>query len=133
MHDVYASDQFGNRVLDLQARIHLQKIKVTVAVCQDLDGAGVRVSRSLGGFHRDLAHSLAHVGIDRWRGAFFNNFLMPPLNRAIALAKIDRISVFVREHLHFNVSRINDRLLDIDFIVTKGALGLAAGCIQRRS
>ena len=31
MHDVNAGDQFGNRVLDLQARIHLQEIKISLS------------------------------------------------------------------------------------------------------
>ncbi len=44
---------------------------------------------------------------------------MPPLQRALALTEIDRVPVLVGQHLHFDVARIDDRLLDVDFAVAE--------------
>ncbi len=54
---------------------------------------------------------------------------MAALDRAFALAEIDGVAVLVGEQLHFDVARVGDELLDINFIGVEGALGLAAGAL----
>ena len=39
-----AGDHLGDRVLDLQARVHFQEIELLVFVHDELDGAGVAVA-----------------------------------------------------------------------------------------
>ena len=57
---------------------------------------------------------------------------MTALQRAFALAKIDRMGVLVGEHLHLDVPGINDRLLDVNFAVAERPLGFAAGRFESR-
>ena len=43
-HDVDAGDRFGDRMLDLQARVHLDEIEAAVLV-QEFDGAGAQIAQ----------------------------------------------------------------------------------------
>ena len=45
-HDVDAGDRFGHRMLDLQARVHLDEIEVAVLV-KELDRAGAEIAELL--------------------------------------------------------------------------------------
>ena len=44
---------------------------------------------------------------------------MPPLHRAVALAKMDRVAVLVAEDLEFNVTRAREILLDVHLAVAE--------------
>lgn len=127
MHQIEPGNEFGHRVLDLKAGIHLEKIKILLLIDEKLDGSGIRISGGLPDSNRDLAHPAAHIGIDNWRRRLFDHLLMPPLQRALALSQIYSVSVLVGRDLHFDVAGIDDRFLDIDFAVGERALGLAAG------
>ena len=83
---VESHHQLGNRMFDLQPRIHLQKIKIILLVDQELNRTGVRVSRRLCHSHCDFAHTAPHVGVDYRRGCLFHYLLVPALQRAFALA-----------------------------------------------
>ena len=61
-HQIEAGDEFGHRMLDLQARIHLEEEKVALGVDDELDRAGRLVVDRLGQSDRLLAHRLAHGG-----------------------------------------------------------------------
>jgi hypothetical protein len=39
---------------------------------------------------------------------------VPALDRAVALAEMDDVAVRIGEHLHLDVARIDDQLLDVD-------------------
>ena len=67
---------------------------------------------------------------DERRGAFFEDLLMPALERALAFAEMNQISVLVAQHLDFDMPRILDELLDVDFSVAEGALGFARSFAQ---
>ena len=56
---------------------------------------------------------------------------MAALQRTLALAQIHGVAVLVGQHLHFDVARVDDRFLDINFAVAKRPLRLAAGALQR--
>jgi len=51
MHEVDAGNHLGDRMLDLEAGIHFEKVEVTIGVEEELDGAGIRVTSGLR--HRD--------------------------------------------------------------------------------
>ena len=55
---------------------------------------------------RGAAHLLAQRRVDRGRGAFLDQLLVPPLHRAVALAEMHDIAVLVGEHLHLDVARV---------------------------
>ena len=57
LDDVDAGDHLGDRMLHLQAGVHLQEVEVLVLIHQELDRAGVDVVHRLGGAHRHSAHA----------------------------------------------------------------------------
>ena len=62
-HQVHAEDLFGDRVLDLHAGVHLQKVETAGGVViQELDRAGADVADSAGGVHRRGTHGVSDLG-----------------------------------------------------------------------
>ena len=55
---------------------------------------------------------------------------MAALHGALALAEIDDVTVLVAEDLHFDVTRVDDGLLDVHLVVAEGALGFAARVLE---
>ena len=56
---------------------------------------------------------------------------MPPLDRAVALAEVDDVSVGVREDLNLDVPGILQVALDVDGRVREVRLAFAAGGFER--
>src|SRR6202158_1370982 len=46
MHEVDPGHPFGDRVLDLEARVHFEKVEFAVRIEQKLDGPGVAVANT---------------------------------------------------------------------------------------
>ena len=114
LDDVDAGDELGDRVLDLDAGVDLEEEEVALVVEQELEGAGVGVldrARRVD----DRAPQLApHLLGDRHRRPLFEQLLMAPLDRALALAEVDDRAVMIAEHLELDVARVLDVLLDVD-------------------
>jgi hypothetical protein len=129
LHQIHPGDQFGHRVLDLQARVHFQEIEALVLADHELDGARALVVHRLGQRHRLLAHGLARRGIDEGRGRLFDHLLVAALQGAFALMQIDRVAVRIADQLDLDVARLLDELLDKDAVVAESVLrlGLAGG------
>ncbi len=100
-------------MLDLDAGVHLEEIKVALRVDQELDRSGADVVHRLGRAHRDLAHLRPHLRRDEWRRRFLDDLLMAALNRAFALEAMDDVAVRVGEHLHFDMARLLEKFLDV--------------------
>ena len=84
-HEIDAGHHLGDRVLDLQARVHLEEVEPAVLVEQELDRAGVGVAdRSRDGGRR-RRHRRAQRRRHGERRRLLDDFLMTPLNRALAL------------------------------------------------
>ena len=66
-------------------------------------------------------------GVERGGGAFLPDLLMAALQRAVALAEVDRAALAVAEHLDFDVPRLLQIFLQIDRVVAERRLGLALG------
>ena len=69
--------------------------------------------------------------LDQRRRALLDHLLMPPLQRALALAQVNHVAVAVADQLDLDVARPLDQLLDVDLGVAEGALGLARRVAQR--
>ena len=65
LDEIDAGHELGDRVLDLDAGVHLQEVEVLVSVHQKLDGAGADVVHCLRSLDRDLAHLFANSIVDR--------------------------------------------------------------------
>ena len=67
-HEIDAGHHFRDRMLDLQARVHLQEVEGAVVIEKELDRAGVRIADRAGnrgcGLRHGLAEPLASTAID---------------------------------------------------------------------
>ena len=104
-HEVDAGDHFGDRMLDLDARVHLEEIEVALGIDEELDRAGADVVDGLGRLHGDPAHGLARLRVERGRGRLLDHLLVAALDRALALVDVNDVAVLVAEHLHLDVAR----------------------------
>ena len=84
-HQIDAGHHLGDRMLDLQPRVHLEEIEPAVLVEQKLDRAGVRVADGPRDRRGRRGHRLAQRRRNRQRGRLFHDFLMPPLDGTLAL------------------------------------------------
>ena len=129
--EVEAGDNLGDRVLDLDARVHLHEAVVAVAVEQALDRPGRAVADGARGLDRDRADPLAERGVDRGRRRLLDELLVAALDRAVALAEVDHVPVRVGENLHLDVSRVLEVFLDVDRRVGEVGLALAPRGLER--
>src|SRR3546814_7893482 len=80
---------------------------------QELDRPGAAIVHPGHRVGADAAHSRALLGRDDGGGGFLEHFLVPPLERAVALAQMDGIAVAVAEDLEFDVARVAEIFLHI--------------------
>src|SRR5438874_799011 len=79
--------RLGDRVLDLDAGVHLEEIESPLRVDEKLDRAGADVIDGLRRLHGDAAHLLARPLVDRQRRRLLDDLLVPALDRALALVE----------------------------------------------
>src|SRR5205085_198611 len=106
-------DCLGDRMLHLQSRVDLEEEERAVAE-HELDSAGVHVA---GGHHRAnrrLSHLDTSLSADRSRRRLFDDLLMATLNRALALAEMDGVTVLVADDLDLDVTRLADVALEVN-------------------
>ena len=119
-HQIDSGNQFSNRMLNLETRVHLQEIEFARGVGdQKLYRACADVINSSREFDRRLAHLFAQRRVVYWRRTLFNHFLMTALNRTFAFAQMDHVAVRVGEYLNLDMPRPLDRFFEIERIVTK--------------
>ena len=61
LYEVQAGDLLGDGMLDLQTRVHFQKIKIEIGVDQKFHRAGVGISAGARQANRGVTHFLAQV------------------------------------------------------------------------
>jgi hypothetical protein len=108
-HEVDAVDELGDRVLDLQAGVHLEEVELAVVADEELAGAGADVVAPPGGGDRGRAHARAQLGVDRGARRLLDDLLVAALDRAVALAEVDDSCRGVGEDLDLDVARPEDR------------------------
>ncbi|MCY1294627.1 hypothetical protein D9M70_439310 [compost metagenome] len=106
-------------MLDLKPRIHFHEIEGAILIGDKLYGACADVSHSPRSINRRFPHRVATLWRHTWRGSFLDNFLMPPLHRAVPFAQMHAISKSVCEHLDFDVPRTENVFLDQYVIVAE--------------
>ena len=123
-------------VLDLHAGVHLQEEVLRAAsvehVEQALDGAGAAVVHRARGLDGDRADPLAQRLVDDplRRRRLLDELLVAALDRAVALAEVDRVAVPVGEHLDLDVARVGQVALEVDRRVGEELLALARGALE---
>ena len=127
VHEVEAGDHLGDRMLDLQPRVHLEEVERAVGVEQELDRAGVGVAGRFRAPPRPRrAMRRRRSGVHRQRRRLLDDFLVAPLDRALALDERDDGAVVVAEQLDLDVPRTGDPALEVDGRVAERGPGLGA-------
>ena len=122
LHQVDVGDLLGHRVLDLDAGVHLDEHVAPGPVDEELHRARVDVADRAGERHGVGADPLAQSGVQVRRGRDFHHLLMPALHRAVPVEQVDHVARGVREDLHLDVPRVDDRLLQVHGGVTERGL-----------
>src|ERR1043166_1702351 len=115
-HEIYSCDFFSYRVLDLNALVHLKEVIIPMVIHNELDGSGVRVMRFTSDLHGSLPHSFAKLlefVIDQRRRAFFNDFLVAALNRAVSFPQMDDVPLGITQDLKLHMMRVFYEFLDV--------------------
>ena len=123
-------DELRHGMLDLEPRVQLEEVEA-LAVQHELGRAGVLVADRAREGDRGLAHGGAEILVEGGGGALLEHLLVAALDRAVALAEMDRGAVAVGQHLDLDVSRPLDVALAEDPAVAKARLGFAARGLER--
>src|SRR5262249_42255770 len=132
LHQIDAGHHFGDRVFYLNARIDLDEVQVPGFVHQKLDRARIGIAYNTDSLAQLFGNSAAHLRQERGRRRFLEQFLMAPLDAALALAEDLDIAVLVREHLKLNVARAVNKFFDVNVRATKGRAGFLLRLHQER-
>src|SRR5438876_4416502 len=117
-------------MLYLQPRIHLQEIKVAGLIEKEFAGSGVYIAGGPRGAHCCLTHFSSEIRRDRNTRGLLDHLLKAALDRALALAERENVAVGVSEDLNLDVPRPFDELLEIDPIVSEGALRFSPSRVE---
>lgn len=104
-HQIESSGAFGDRMLHLQAGIHFHEEELPgVRIVEELHGASIGVARGLAQANRGFTEVLILLGRKHRRRRLFENFLVPPLNCAIAHTGSPHGSEIVSDDLDLDVA-----------------------------
>ncbi len=132
-HDVDAGHHFSDSVLHLNARIDFDEVPlVRFGVYQKLHRAGILITGGAGDPDGGVGQLAAQAILQVDRGRDFDDFLVPPLHRAIPLVEMQQVAVPVAEDLHLDMPRPADVALEKDGVVAERAAGFAPGFFQAR-
>ena len=124
-HQIEAGHHLGHRVLHLEPSVHLEKVESPGLVEQELHRAGIAIADLACDAARCLAERRAGLGIERRRGSLLEQLLVPPLDRAVALAE-EHHALVIRQDLGFDVARALQVALGVEAIIAERAARLAA-------
>src|SRR5260221_369230 len=129
-YEVDIGDHLGDGMLDLDAGVHFDEIEFAVLV-EEFHRADAEIFQLLHRLGDGGADFLARRGIERRRRAFLPDLLMASLQRAIALAEMDRAAPAVAEHLDFDMARLLQIFFQIDRRIAEcrsGFMGRGGEC-----
>ena len=130
-HQVHAGHELRDGMLHLEARVHLQEVEVAVVVHQELDRPCVRVAGLLGQSQRGFPDPGAEIGVDHRGRRLLDQFLVPPLQRAVAFGQERKGAPRVREHLGLDVVRPFEIPLQIHLGAAEVGARFAGRALQR--
>ncbi len=112
LDDVDAGDQLADTVLDLEPGVDLEEVEGPVRGAQELRGRGVPQPGGRGDADRQVVEVAPLVGGQTGRRRLLDQFLVAPLERAIALADGHDPAGRVAEQLDLDVARRPDLPLE---------------------
>ena len=114
-------------MLDLNARVDFDEVRLVLRVDEKLERADVPVTRAHGGIDGELGNVLAKALADRRGRRLLDHLLIPSLDRALALAEADASARFVYRDLRLDVAHALEASLHVDAVVAKRCARLTRG------
>ena len=127
LDQVDTRDKFRDGMFHLDTCVDFDEVEVEVFIDDKFAGSGVCVAGFFDQFDGAITDSLADIFWKFWCRAFFNQFLMATLHRAVAFPEVHDVSVVVREDLNFDVAGSFDVFFEIDAGVFEGLFGFSTG------
>jgi hypothetical protein len=120
-HEVQPGGALGNRVLDLQAGVHLEEEELAAVGGEELDGPRADVVDRLGRRARCGEQFVPHRRVDQRRRRLLDDLLVAALDRAFALPHRPDGAVGVDHHLYLDVApRVEVSLAEHGRIAERG-------------
>ena len=132
LNQVDSGDHLSDRVLDLDAGVHLDEVELARLIEQELHGARAAVTcgpRHLAG---RLQQRLALPGGKTDRRRLLHHFLVSALRRAVALEEVHHLTMVVTKNLHLDMAWMQQVLLEQHAGIAEAGGGLALRGCQRR-
>ncbi len=127
-HEIDVGDHLGDRMLDLDARVHLDEVELSVLI-EELDRSNSEIFELAHRVCRRLSHRAACRLVEGGAGAFLPDFLITALQRTVALAEMDGATIAIAEHLNLDMTGTRKIFFEVESIIAERGLGLGArGC-----
>ncbi len=102
-HQILSGDHFGDRMFHLEPGIHFHEIKGPVCRKQELDRSCTDIINGFGRSNGSLSHLLPQILGKSWSRSFFNNLLVPSLNRTITFKHVHCTVMLISKNLNFDM------------------------------
>ena len=132
-HEIDAEDFLGDRMLDLDACVHLDEEPApAVEIVDEFDGAGAFVFDVADERVAASAICARTRGVQHRRRRLLDQLLVAALDAAIALPQMDRVAVAVAKHLNFDVAHPGKETLEVNLRIAEGRQRLRRGLRELR-
>src|SRR5882672_10382885 len=128
---IESGHSFGDRVFDLQARVHLHEEELATGV-EKLDRAGTDVPDAARQTQRRVTHYPALHRGEHGARRFFDDFLVAPLHGTVAFAQEQGLAVMVGKDLYFDVAWRAQSPFDDQPVIAKSGMRFRT-CTRERS
>ena len=132
LHEVDASDHFGDGMLHLQSGVHLHEEELVGRVVGDeeLDGSCTDVAHAARDLARCFADALPGCLIEQRRRRFFDDLLVATLQRTFAFTQVNDRAVAISQNLHLDVAGLLDEALEKERVIAERGTGHAPSRVE---
>ncbi|RMU19924.1 hypothetical protein ALP34_05544 [Pseudomonas savastanoi pv. glycinea] len=126
LDDVDTGDHFGYRVLHLNTGVHFDEVETTVLV-QELESTRAAIADIDTRLDAGSQNIRTRLFVDERCRCFFQNLLVSALQRAVAVAQMNRLALAVGNDLDFHVTRVSQVFFQVDHRVAEPGRSFGAG------
>ncbi len=130
-NQVNSGDHFGDRMLDLNPRIHFDEVQIAGFFAEKFHGSRARIADFLQRFDHLRANALPGGIVQHRRRRFLHHLLMAALQRAFAFAQMHHVSVIISQHLKLDVPGPLDQFFDVDIGVAESLFRFVSRRLKR--
>ena len=119
-HEIDSRDELRDRMLDLDARVHLDKEELAgVVIIEIFERSRAAIPGSFGQADGRGAQRLPRGHVDRRRGRLLPDLLAAALQRALALETVHD-AMAITQNLHLEMARVVEKALEIEPALAEG-------------